>query len=78
MIPIPDRQTIKRRLLRFLVCRLSRWDRLHVAIGCLEAMDHKQREGAVLAIVRKYHGERVHIHSNPKRKQKEEQTHEPV
>jgi len=74
MLNIPEPQTIKRRVLRVLTCKLSRWDRLHVVMGCLEQMDPGQREGALLAIKNRYVGENVHYHKNPRRKQKEEAT----
>jgi hypothetical protein len=60
----------KRRLLKWLMMRVCRWDRLAVVMFALESMPYQQRVDALGYILCTYYPKQ-HLHRNPVRKKEE-------
>lgn len=64
---IPTRESIRRRVMKWLICRVCKWDRLFVVQFALESMGHQQRTDALGYILCKYFPKK-HLHANPRKK----------
>jgi hypothetical protein len=64
---IPAKETVKRRVIKWLVNKICRWDRLCVVMFALESMPSTQRESAIGKILSTYYPA-SHVHRNTRKK----------